>query len=229
MTEPTPTPHDVLERICRENLAVYRESPGRLQEDVSQESQVAHDYRGRLVYELLQNADDSLVGIAATDDRVLFKLTDHELWVANTGRAFTEADIRGLCGLGASSKAVSTGPRRASIGHKGLGFKSVLEITDAPEAYSESVAFRLGKENALDQVSGLWTILDRGNVRDVPAMRFPSPIAPHDTTWRDLQSDGFRTAFRFPFHDRITEGPARRPSPPVADSANDQRPLPEAP
>lgn len=205
VTEPPTTPPDVLERICRENLAVYRESPGRLQEDVSQESQVAHDYRGRLVYELLQNADDSLAGIAATDDRVLFKLTDHELWVANTGRAFTEADVRGLCGLGASSKVVSTGPRRASIGHKGLGFKSVLEITDAPEAYSESVAFQLGKENALDQVSGLWTILDRGNVRDVPAMRFPSPIAHYDTTWRNLQSDGFRTAFRFPFHDRITK------------------------
>jgi hypothetical protein len=205
VTEPSPTPHDVLERICRENLAVYRESPGRLQEDVSQESQVAHDYRGRLVYELLQNADDSLAGIAATDDRVLFRLTDRELWVANTGRAFTEADVRGLCGLGASSKAVSTGPKRASIGHKGLGFKSVLEITDAPEAYSESVAFRLGKENALDQVSALWADLDRGAVRDVPAMRFPSSVMEIDPRWRDLQAAGFRTAFRFPFHDRISK------------------------
>ncbi|MBA3990984.1 MAG: hypothetical protein H0X54_08100, partial [Propionibacteriales bacterium] len=205
MTAQTPTPHDVLERICRENLAVYRESLGRLQEDVSQESQVAHDYRGRLVYELLQNADDSLAGIAASDDRVLFKLTDHELWVANTGRAFTEADVRGLCGLGASSKAVSSGPKRASIGHKGLGFKSVLEITDAPEAYSETVAFRLGKETALSQVSELWSGLDRGQVSGVPAMRFPSPIDHEHTTWRDLQSAGFRTAFRFPFHQGITK------------------------
>ena len=31
-----------------------------LQEDVSQEAQVADDYRGRLVYELLQNADDAM-------------------------------------------------------------------------------------------------------------------------------------------------------------------------
>lgn len=67
----------VLQRICDENLAVYRESPGRLQEDVSQEAQVAHDYRGRLVYELLQNADDSFAGIASRDDRVLFRLTDN--------------------------------------------------------------------------------------------------------------------------------------------------------
>ena len=132
VTLETATPDDILERICRENLAVYRESAGRLQEDVSQESQVAHDYRGRLVYELLQNADDALLGVATTEDRALFRLTDTELWVANTGRPFTEADVRGLCGLGASSKAQSDGPKRASIGHKGLG----LQVGPRGDAHS---------------------------------------------------------------------------------------------
>ncbi|MBK6763160.1 MAG: DUF3883 domain-containing protein [Micrococcales bacterium] len=206
MTEQSADTHAVLESICRENLAVYRESPGRLQEDVSQESQVAHDYRGRLVYELLQNADDSFAGIASTDDRVLFRVTDDELWVANTGRAFTEADVRGLCGLGASSKVGSLGPKRASIGHKGLGFKSVLEITDAPEAYSETVAFRLGKHSAGEQVRLLWGRLGRGQVRDVPAMRFPITIDQNHAIWRDLQREGFRTAFRFPFREGFTMG-----------------------
>ncbi len=205
VTEQDPTHQGILERICLENLAVYRESSGRLQEDVSQESQVAHDYRGRLIYELLQNADDSLAGIAAADDRVLFRLTDSELWVANTGRAFTEADVRGLCGLGASSKVMSDGPKRASIGHKGLGFKSVLEVTEAPEAYSETVSFQLCKEAALTQVAKLWSDLDRGRVRDVPAMRFPAPMEHEHETWRELQSAGFHTAFRFPFSGRITE------------------------
>lgn len=176
VTASTATPEAYLERICSENLAVYRESQARLQEDVSQESQVAHDYRGRRVYELLQNADDALVGVTTTGDRALFRLTDNELWVANTGRAFTEADVRGLCGLGASSKAQSDGPKRASIGHKGLGFKSVLEITAAAEAYSETVSFRLGREHAYERVGALWDALDRGNVRGVPAMRFPSAI-----------------------------------------------------
>ena len=37
-----PAPDDTLDRNCRENLDVYRASPTRLQEDVSQESQVAH-------------------------------------------------------------------------------------------------------------------------------------------------------------------------------------------
>lgn len=185
------TPEAVLERICQENLAVYRESAGRLQEDVSQESQVAHDYRGRLVYELLQNADDALLGVATTDDRALFRLTDSELWVANTGRPFTEADVRGLCGLGASSKAQSDGPKRASIGHKGLGFKSALEVTHTPEAYSETVSFRLGREQAKTRVSALWNNLDRGGVRGVPAMRFPSKISDTHPVWQSLRNEGY--------------------------------------
>ncbi len=198
------TPDAVLERICQENLAVYRESAGRLQEDVSQESQVAHDYRGRLVYELLQNADDALLGVATTDDRALFRLTDSELWVANTGRPFTEADVRGLCGLGASSKAQSDGPKRASIGHKGLGFKSVLEVTHTPEAYSETVSFRLGREQAHARVSELWNDLDRGGVRGVPAMRFPSKIDDPHPVWQSLRNQGYHSAFRFPFHAGVT-------------------------
>jgi hypothetical protein len=204
VSSPGPTPGDILERICHENLAVYRESQARLQEDVSQEAQVAHDYRGRLVYELLQNADDALLGVATTDDRALFRLTDDELWVANTGRPFTEADVRGLCGLGASSKARAEGPKRASIGHKGLGFKSILEITEAPEAYSETVSFRLGRVQASEQVGALWAELDRGSVRGVPAMRFPSAVTRAQPMWRDLRAAGFHSAFRFPFHDKVT-------------------------
>lgn len=204
VTALTDMPDDILGRICRENLAVYRESQGRLQEDVSQESQVAHDYRGRLVYELLQNADDALVGVATTEDRALFRLTDTELWVANTGRPFTDADVRGLCGLGASSKAQADGPKRASIGHKGLGFKSVLEITDSPEAYSETVSFRLGRELAEAQITSLWREFDRGKVRGVPAMRFPSAIAEVQQSWHQLQADGYHSAFRFPFHQRVS-------------------------
>jgi hypothetical protein len=117
-------PPSLLERIVQQNLDVYRVSPPRLQEDVSQEAQVASDYRGRLVYELLQNADDAMADMPTSSDRVAFLITDDELWIANDGRALTDADVQGLCGLGASSKVGAGGRRRASIGHKGLGFKS---------------------------------------------------------------------------------------------------------
>lgn len=194
---------DVLDNIIEQNLAVYRHAPSRLQEDVSQEAQVADDYRGRLVYELLQNADDAMSGQATDDDRVTFLVTDDDLWVANTGRPLDDADVQGLCGLGASSKTTVSGRRRASIGHKGLGFKSVLEITLEPAAFSESYALRLGREVAEPLVSGLWAELGRPAPRHVPAMRFPERIDQASPRWEAFRGEGFRTAFRFPFHDRL--------------------------
>ena len=85
---------------------------------------------------------------STTSDRVSFLVTDDELWIANTGRALTDGDVQGLCGLGASSKVDAAGNRRASIGHKGLGFKSVLEITDEPSVFSRTTSFTLGADNA---------------------------------------------------------------------------------
>ena len=137
-----PESRDLLQVISAENLSVYRASPIRLREDVSQEAQISNDYRGRLIYELLQNADDAMSGQSTLDDRIVFRLTDTDLWVG-TGRPLDESDVKGLCGIGASSKGGASGRRRASIGHKGMGFKSVLEITDSPEVVSTHYAFRM--------------------------------------------------------------------------------------
>jgi hypothetical protein len=59
---------ELLEKIRNENLNVYRASTQRLREDVGQESQIAQDYRGRLIYELLQNADDA---ISSNDSNII--------------------------------------------------------------------------------------------------------------------------------------------------------------
>lgn len=193
----------VIERIVEQNLGVYRAAPSRLQEDVSQEAQVASDYRGRLVYELLQNADDAMAGSATDDDRVLFLVTEDELWIANTGRSLTDEDVHGLCGLGASSKVDPAGNRRASIGHKGLGFKSVLEVTDEPIVYSRTHSFKLGARHARPAIENLWREDERAPPRSVPAMRFPARLEQPDGRWSGFSANGFNTAFRFPFRDSL--------------------------
>jgi hypothetical protein len=198
------TNYDVLERICQQNLGVYRASPARLREDVSQEAQVANDYRGRLAYELLQNADDAMLGSSTEDDRIRFLVTDDELWVANTGRELTAGDVEGLCGLGASTKVDAGGVRRASIGHKGMGFKSVLEVTRRPFVYSRSYCFGLNETNARQYVDPLWRDAHARNApRDVPVMRFPAAIDDANDKWQRLRDEGFNTAFRFPFRDEL--------------------------
>lgn len=198
---------DLLTRIRDENLEVYRVSPQRLREDVGQEAQIAQDYRGRLIYELLQNADDAISSDSNLNtSNIAFVLDDDALWVANSGRPLDEADVRGLCGISASSKTAKPGKRRASIGHKGMGFKSVLEVSDAPEVYSTTICFRFGPEAALQAVR---TLIDEKKISPsitrAPITRFPWPIEMPSNLWQQLRARGMQTAFRFPFNDKMTE------------------------
>ncbi|KRW82277.1 sacsin N-terminal ATP-binding-like domain-containing protein [Marinobacter sp. P4B1] len=102
--------------------------------------QVEHQYHGRFLIELIQNAHDALfeVGVMETPQRIEIVLADDEhphgaLYIANDGQPFTPSNFKALSNLGQSDKD----PQK-SIGNKGIGFRSVLEITKAPEIYSRN-------------------------------------------------------------------------------------------
>ncbi|MES9811334.1 MAG: DUF3883 domain-containing protein [Candidatus Thiodiazotropha sp.] len=102
--------------------------------------QVEHQYHGRFLIELIQNAHDALfeVGVMDTPQRIEIVLADDEhphgaLYIANDGQPFTPSNFKALSNLGQSDKD----PQK-SIGNKGIGFRSVLEITKAPEIYSRN-------------------------------------------------------------------------------------------
>ncbi len=97
--------------------------------------QVEHQYHGRFLIELLQNAHDAL---GESTGRVSFSLLPDEgdfgcLYVANDGHPFERNNFQSLARLGQSSKDPND-----SIGNKGIGFRSVLEICAAPELYSRA-------------------------------------------------------------------------------------------
>lgn len=194
----------LLEQIRGQNLGVYRASPVRVREDVTQEEQIAGDYRGRLLYELLQNADDAMLASGGLNDRILFRLTDDDLFVANSGRPLTEGDVIGLCGTGAGTKAAQRGNRRASIGHKGMGFKSVLEITDAPEVRSTVYGFAMDRGQATAAVTATFAEMELAAPDRVPVMRFPWAVELDDPDWHAARAQGYNVLFRFPLHDRVT-------------------------
>ena len=77
-------------------------------------------YRDRAPYELLQNADDAGARTA------LFILSEEGLAFIHDGNWFTVDNFRSLAD-GWSDKD----PGKC-IGHKGLGFRSVLDITPSP-------------------------------------------------------------------------------------------------
>jgi len=189
---------DLLNEIRGENLKIYHTSSQRLREDVGQEDEIARDYRGRLVYELIQNADDAMdPGRPAS---LLIELHADGLWFANSGRELVEGDVRGICGISASTKRVEGEKKRASIGHKGMGFKSVLEISRAPEVYSTSYSFRF------DEPQSLTLLRDAGfRTKHAPLMRLPWPIESQRANWRRLRDEGMVTAFFLPFVDETRQ------------------------
>ncbi len=116
------------ERIRQDNIREYGEGTRHL--DFLQR---LYADRTHFIFELLQNAED------ARATQVTFVLDRHQLVVHHDGRPFDEADVRGICGVSASTK----GDELTAIGKFGIGFKSVYAYTTAPEVHSGDEHFRI--------------------------------------------------------------------------------------
>jgi hypothetical protein len=89
--------------------------------------------RTHFIFELIQNAEDAgATGLA-------FELFPDRLELRHDGRPFTEADVRGVCGVGKSGKSGDL----TAIGKFGIGFKSVYAYTRSPRVYSGDERFRI--------------------------------------------------------------------------------------
>lgn len=163
---------------------------GRAQELVRQQ------YTGRYPFELLQNANDASGDETTHGHTARFVLTDSALLVADMGGGFAPEQIRAICGLGRSSKD----PRK-SIGYKGLGFKSVGEITDDPQIFSATLGFRFNDTLARREVARLAGELHRD--QRLPVYALPFPITPSDVGSDGIEIERllnreYRTVFRLP-------------------------------
>ncbi len=90
----------------------------------------------RFVYELLQNADDSVLPNSSV--KVGIRLFDDFLVVAHTGKPFDKRDLRGICG-------VSDGTKKNLVektGYKGIGFKAVFGQSQKVTIYTNGEYFR---------------------------------------------------------------------------------------
>ena len=98
-----------------------------------------YDDRTHFIFELLQNAEDALAkrGEWKGQRAVEFSLLPDALTAIHFGKPFDDADVRGICGIGTSTKDLT------SIGRFGIGFKSVYAFTDSPEIHSGSEHFAI--------------------------------------------------------------------------------------
>jgi hypothetical protein len=108
---------------------------------------------GHFMLELVQNADDNSYPPGVVPELLLARGVDVIL-VANNERGFGEVDVRALCDVGRSTKARQAG----YIGQKGIGFKSVFRVTDAPQIHSNgySVAFDKARNGDLGYILPEW-------------------------------------------------------------------------
>ncbi len=116
------------EKIRDENIARYGW-------DTAVLDLLGHLYseRTHFIFELIQNAEDA----GATE--LVFQLFDDRLELRHNGRPFDEEDVRGVCGVGTSSKSGDL----TKIGTFGIGFKSVYAYTNTPRIYGGDERFRI--------------------------------------------------------------------------------------
>jgi hypothetical protein len=89
--------------------------------------------RTHFIFELIQNTED------AGASELAFELFENRLELRHDGRPFTEADVRGVCGVGQSGKSADL----TAIGKFGIGFKSVYAYTRTPRIHSGDEHFRI--------------------------------------------------------------------------------------
>lgn len=163
---------------------------------------VREQYAGRYPLELVQNANDAVATDGVEEARIKFVVTKSALLVADTGAGFGTAQVESICDLAQSSKD----PRK-SVGYKGLGFKSVAEITDTPQVISGDLRFGFDRARLRREVEA---IVGRDLGEDFPLPDYAFPFELSDVDFgqdagavSELQEQGFRTVMRLPFRDRV--------------------------
>lgn len=175
----------------REHILKSVGERGRAQELIRQQ------YSGRYPFELLQNANDAAGSDGSQGGRIAMVVTDDSLIVADQGAGFGTDQVSAICGLGRSSKD----PRK-SVGYKGLGFKSVGEITERPQVVNGALRFGFDESQARRLIAEA-----AGGLSDdqkIPVYALPFRLQPQDLDndlelVEDLLADGYRTLLRLPF------------------------------
>ncbi|PZT71930.1 MULTISPECIES: DEAD/DEAH box helicase [unclassified Streptomyces] len=163
----SPVIRKILEQSARV-LETYRVDPGLILEHANGERRITQGgYGDRQLFELVQNAADEIA--AEPGGKVHVVLTGAHLYCANEGTAVTPEGAETILRMSVSRK------RGGQIGRFGVGVKSILAVTDAPQFFSASGAFGFDRAWSYEEIRKA-----RGAAADedfeAPVLRMARPL-----------------------------------------------------
>ena len=162
--------------ILRESeraLGAFRSQPPLVDQFANQEKATARGgYAHRQIVELVQNGADQL---ADTGGRIRILLTPTHLYVADNGRPLDTDGAKALLLSHLSPKPKTTQRHGTSqIGRFGVGFKSVLGVTDSPGVFSRAGSFVFDRASAAERIRAVVP-----DASDYPVLRVAEPVDPY--------------------------------------------------
>ena len=158
----------------KKTLDAYQMQPNLVIEHANHEEDTARGgYARRQLFELVQNGADALAG--SSRGRIFIKLSESHFYCADDGQPIDTEGVRALMFSHLSPKRGTV-----EIGRFGLGFKSVLGVTDAPEFFSHSGSFRFDRAKSRELVQPLSPDSER-----YPVLRLPEAVDP----WPEMETD----------------------------------------
>jgi len=144
--------------------------PGLIAEHANGERRISQGgYGDRQLFELVQNAADEISD--ESGGRVHVVLTQTHLYCANEGNPVTPEGAETILRMSMSKK------RGGQIGRFGVGVKSVLVVTDAPEFFSSTGSFGFDRAWSYEQIKAVPGVTARyGPVFDAPVLRMARPL-----------------------------------------------------
>ncbi len=159
----------------RKTLDAYGSQPTLVEEHANLEEDTARGgYAHRQLFELIQNSADALT-TNMDGGRLDIHLTENYLYCADNGEAIYQDGVKALMFSHMSPKRGTS-----TIGRFGLGFKSVLGVTDNPEFFSRSGSFRFDRDISLERIDKVVQ-----NAKRYPALRLPVSIDPDENREKD--------------------------------------------
>jgi len=176
-----------IEEFKAKRLAVYKCDPDEIVRNKRAADRATEDHVGRWLFELLQNSDD------AEASEVKITIEGDIICVADNGNGLKPTAVAAISGTDFSDKETGT------IGRKGVGFKSVYEVSRKPQVLTvdgEGIEFSPEKTKEWLRENGL-----KDNY--VPYQWIPFFISWDEAQARDphlvdFKAGGFKTVVRLP-------------------------------